>query len=132
MKKYPNVTIKAILKYRNKILILRHKNGNYDFPGGRLEFYEPLLDALQRELKEELNFTVSVDPRLFHIWNYISKNRRRHSVMIYYIYFINKIPKLISPEKLKILWLSEKQMGKIIHDHEFVKKLYHSKNCKND
>lgn len=124
MKKYPNVTIKIILRCCNKILILRHKNGIYDFPGGRLEFYETLLGALQRELKEEIGFVLSEEPQLFHVWNYISKNKRRHSVMIYYIYSIGKIPKLVSQEKLQTLWLSEKQMGKIIHDREFVKKLY--------
>ncbi len=127
MKKYPNVTIKIILRCGDKVLILRHKNGTYDFPGGRLEFYETLLGALRRELKEELNFILTREPRLFHVWNYISKNKRRHSVMIYYIYFIKKMTKFTSPEKINILWLSEKQMRKIIHDHEFVKKLYHCK-----
>jgi len=124
MKKRPNVTIKIVIRCTNKILILRHKNGAYDFPGGRLEFYESLLGALQRELKEELDLVLPEEPQLFHVWNYISKNKRRHSVMIYYIYSIDKIPKIVSPEKLQILWLSEKQMKEVIHDSEFVKKLY--------
>lgn len=127
MKKYPNVTIKIVLRCGNRILILKHKNGVYDFPGGRIEFYESLLGALQRELKEELDLVLPGEPQLFHVWNYISKNKRRHSVMIYYIYSINKIPRIVSPEKLQILWLLEKQMMEIIRDYEFVKKLYHWK-----
>jgi len=124
MKKYPNVTLKVLLKYRDRILIMRHKNGSYDFPGGQIEFGESLFGALQRELKEELNFKLDREPALFEVWNYISKDKKRHSVMVNYIYFLNKKPKLKSPEKLEILWLNKKEMKNIIKDHNFVEEMY--------
>lgn len=124
MKKYPNVTLKILIKYKNTILILRHKNGVYDFPGGQLEFRESLKDGLARELKEELDYNLNTKPALIHVWNYISENNRRHSVMIYYICIINKKPKLESPEKSEVLWLNKERLRHIIKDHFFVERIY--------
>jgi 8-oxo-dGTP diphosphatase len=124
MENQPNVTIKLVLKSQDKVLIVRHKNGAYDFPGGRVEFYEMVSETLRRELKEELGYELKGDVRLFHVWNYISKDRERHSVMIYYKSFIDEVPELVSPEGLEIFWLSIGEMKKIISDHSFVDRLY--------
>jgi len=41
--KQPNVTQKIIIKdQENRTMILRHTDGNYDFPGGQLEWGEDL------------------------------------------------------------------------------------------
>lgn len=124
MTKYPNVTIKILIRHKNKVLILRHKDGIYDFPGGQLEFRESLEEGLKREIKEELDYDFNVKPELIHVWNYISRDRQRHSVMIYYIYIIDKKPKFSSPEKLEVLWLNKKDMKDIISDHDFVERIY--------
>lgn len=60
----PNITQKIILHYKDKILITRLKNGEYDFPGGRLEWQEGLFEGLQRELKEEFGIKLEHEPRL--------------------------------------------------------------------
>ncbi len=126
MKKYPNVTIKILFRYRNKVLMLRHENGAWDFPGGRVEWGESLLGALNRELKEELNYSLEREPKLFGVWNYISKNRKRHSVFINYIHRLDKKLKFSSPEKLKILWLTKNDLMKmnIIKDEKFLDKIF--------
>jgi len=135
MKKYPNVTVKVIFRYKNEILLLGHKNGVFSFPGGRMKWGELISGALNRELKEELNYSLKIEPELFDVWNYISKNKRRHSVFIYYIYQLNKKLKLFSPEKLKILWLTKNGLMKmnIIKDEKFLDKIfnYDNKNKKN-
>ena len=126
MKKYPNVTVKVIFRYKNKTLILGHKNGVFSFPGGRIEWKESLLGALNRELKEELNYSLEHEPELLDVWNYISKNRLRHSVMINFIQQLVKKPKFSSPEKLKILWLTKNDLIKmnIIKDKDFLDKIF--------
>jgi len=126
MKKYPNVTVAIIFRYKDKVLILKHRNGVFSFPGGRMNWGESILGALNRELKEELNYSLENKPKLFDVWNYISKNRRRHSVFIDYIYQFNKKPKFYSPEKLQTLWLKKndfKQMN-IIKDKKFLDKMF--------
>jgi len=126
MKKYPNVTLKIIFKYKDKILMLKHPNGAFEFPGGRMEWGESILGALNRELKEELNYSLKEEPELFQVWNYISKNKRRHNVFINYIQRLAKKPKLSSPEKLKILWLTKKDLisKNIIKDERFLERIF--------
>ena len=46
MNKYPNVTQKILLKQGDRIMILRHKDGVYDFPGGQLEWGENLFNKI--------------------------------------------------------------------------------------
>ena len=129
MKKYPNVTLKVIFRYKDRILILKHPNGVFSFPGGRMEWGESIFGALNRELKEELNYSLKKEPELFDIWNYISKNSRRHSVMINFIHQFNKKPKLSSPEKLRILWLTKNDIfsKNIIKEKAFIDKIFNWK-----
>jgi len=126
MKKYPNVTLKIIFKHKNKILILRRKNKTFDFPGGRLEWKESILGALKRELREELGYSLEEEPKLFDIWNYISKNSKRHSVMIYFIQVLNKKPKFSSSEGTRIIWLTKKDFiaMDIIKNKKFLNKIF--------
>lgn len=131
MKKYPNVALKIIFKYKDKILMLKHKNGVFSIPGGRMEWKESIFGALNRELKEELNYSLKTEPELFDIWNYISKNGRRHSVFIYFIHRLTKKIELSSPEKLEILWLTKKMAIPIIKDKKLIDKIFNWKAIKN-
>lgn len=126
MKKYPNVSVKIIFKYKNKILILRHKNGAFNFPGGRMKWGESLFETLNRELKEELNYSLKEEPKLFQVWNYISKDKKRHTVIINHILQLDKKPKFSSPEKAEPLWLTKKELFSmnIIKDKKFLDKIF--------
>jgi 8-oxo-dGTP diphosphatase len=132
MKKYPNVSIKIIFKYKNKILMLEHPNGRQEFPGGRMEWGESIMEALKRELKEELNYDLKEEPELFSVWNYISKNKKRHSVIIHYISQLTKKPKIASTEGLKILWLTKKDLiaKNIIKDKKMIDKIFQWRRAK--
>ena len=126
MKKYPIIAVAIILRYRDRMLILKHKNGALKFPGGKMEWGESILGALYRELKEELNYSLKKEPELFSVFNYISKDRKEHTVFIDYIYPLNKKPKLSSPEKLEILWLTKKEIiaNNITKDRKFLDKIF--------
>lgn len=126
MKKYPNVAVVVIFRYKDKILMLKHKNGALKFPGGKIEWGESILGALYRELKEELNYSLKKEPELFSVFNYISKDKKRHTVFIDYIYPLAKKPKFSSPEKLEILWLTKKELisKNITKDKKFLDKIF--------
>lgn len=131
MKKYPNVSIKIIFRCKNEILILRHKNGVFSFPGGRMEWGESIFDTLNRELKEEINYSIEKEPELLGVWNFISKNKLRHSIIINFIQELSEKPKLSSPEKLKIIWLRENSsfLREVIKEKEFIDKIFNWKGC---
>jgi len=128
MKKYPNVAVAIILKCKDRMLILKHKNGALKFPGGKIEWGESILGALHRELKEELNYSLKKKPKLFSVFNYISKDKKEHTVFIDYIYPLAKKPKLSSPEKLEILWLTKRELlsKNIIKDKKFLNRIFRS------
>lgn len=125
--KHPDVAVKIILRWKNKTLILKHKNNAYDFPGGRMHWGESIFGALKRELKEELNYFLSGEFKLFNVWNYISKDKKRHSIFIYHVHTVGKKPELISSEGAQILWLNKKALKLIIKDKSFLKKIFMSK-----
>lgn len=55
------VALKVILKKESKILLLRDKNGNIDFPGGRIdntEHHKSLETIIARKVKEEIGNAV--------------------------------------------------------------------------
>lgn len=126
MKKYPNVSIKIILKFENKILMFKHNNGVFEFPGGRMEWGESIMGALNRELKEELDYSLEKEPELFSVYNYISKDKERHSVLIQYIQRLDKMPILSSLEKVDFVWLSREEIeaGNVINDDKFLNRVF--------
>ena len=129
MNKRPNVSVKLLLRYENQVLMLKHENGAYGFPGGRMEWEESILGALKRELIEELNYSLKGEPSLFSVWSFVSKDKKRHTVLIHYICFLDKKPKLVSQEKAEILWLTKKDMESlgIIKNKKFRDKIFKQK-----
>lgn len=51
----------AVIVNQNKVLLVRGKTSNkYWYPGGGVEIYEKLLDALKREINEETGLTIKI------------------------------------------------------------------------
>jgi len=66
------VSQKALISYKNKILILGKRNGNlvtWELPGGLLEMNENLMEGLSREVNEETGLKIS-ENHLFTIWDH--------------------------------------------------------------
>lgn len=105
---------------------MRHRNGIFDLPGGRIEFGESPLEALRRELKEELNYSLTKKPKFFNVWNYLSKNRKRHSIFLTYILRLSRKPKIHSSEKADLLWLTKKEFlnRRVIKNKKFVQAIF--------
>lgn len=123
--KSPIISIKIILKWKNKILIMKHPKGIYDFPGGRIEFGESPIKTIRRELQEELNCTLNEELSLFDIWSSISE-KNKHVILVYFIVELIKKPKLRPNQGLRIYWLTKQQfiLKDIIKDKSFLDKVF--------
>jgi 8-oxo-dGTP diphosphatase len=126
MNRCPNVAVKVIIKWKDRILVRRHKSGVFDFPGGRMEFGETILDTLKRELREELNYSLAKEPKFLDVYNYVAKDKERHSVFLNYVLALTQKPKLVEKEGAKNFWLTKKEFISkgIIKERSFLDKIF--------
>jgi len=86
--------------------------GVYELPGGHIDFGEDILDGLKREIKEELNMSVTVgDP--FYAATYINHIKGSHSIQVtYFAQFAEPIENIkIQPEDHSTYgWFSEEEV----------------------
>ena len=62
-KKTVHVAVGIVINHHDEVLIAKrpdksHQGGLWEFPGGKVEANEPVLDALKREFKEEVALTI--------------------------------------------------------------------------
>ena len=92
-----------ILNDNNELLLQKRavpaEKGYWCIPGGRLEMFELLEDAVVRETKEETDLDVEV-VKLMGICNHIIPDENVHWVSASYLCkIINGIPKIMEPDK---------------------------------
>ena len=94
------VSIKGVVLYHGKVILLKNERDEFELPGGKLEIDENPIQCLKREIKEELNIVVRVgqiiDSWLYHI------NADTHVVIITYCCYIedeNPIVKISNEHK---------------------------------
>ena len=111
--KFPRVSVKAVFRCGEQVLYYKTKKGINDVPGGHVEFGESILDALKRELKEEIDFNLSDEPILFHTWHYISRDGSAHRI---YLMYLIDLPEKISfksleyPDGINYIWVNKEEI----------------------
>tara|TARA_B110000503_G_scaffold142338_1_gene238794 strand:- start:13 stop:453 length:441 start_codon:yes stop_codon:yes gene_type:complete len=55
--KFP-VSVKAIIIDNDRVLCLKNERGEWDLPGGKIDFNEDIEKCLKREVKEEVNLEI--------------------------------------------------------------------------
>ncbi len=78
MNKFLGVAGKAVIRMNGKIILLqRSRNSDFDpglweLPGGKIDYGENLVEALKREVEEEVGIIISVG-RPFETWHFIKE-----------------------------------------------------------
>lgn len=109
------VSVKMVFYYKDEALYYITDKGVRDLPGGHIEFGETILQALSRELEEELGFKLTEMPRLIHAWEYFSKNKSTHAVYIGFTLELSEKLDFRSLEfgnKIKFVWLPKGEIKK--------------------
>ena len=109
----PTNVVAAIIKKNNRYLIVqRNKNKHlglkWEFPGGKVKSNESFKEALIREIKEELNISISVQDKI------AQETYKDHKIDIHLFYFLcTQLSYTIElREHEKIAWVEKKDFGK--------------------
>lgn len=109
------VAVKALLCFDGKILLIKRTKearGDYyrwEFPGGRLEFGEKPVQALERELLEEIGVTFT-SAKLLHAWNFY-KNEYTEVVGLTYMCKISSDKIVLSKEHDNYAWVLREELN---------------------
>jgi 8-oxo-dGTP diphosphatase len=116
----PNIGIGAVILNNNNeiLLILRKKEpeaNKWSIPGGKVELFEHLEDAVVREIKEEVNLDVEIE-ELLCTTETIDSDLKQHWISIIYKTKNEKSnPKNNEPDKIgDMQWFSLNKLPKEI------------------
>ncbi|MGI9526599.1 MAG: NUDIX domain-containing protein [Weeksellaceae bacterium] len=105
-----NIRVYGLWVKDNALLILKEPYAGdilYKFPGGGIEYGEGLIEALQRELKEELNLELSSYEHFYTQEDFVQSKFREHEQILTIYYKIE----IENPKRIEIL---EKRIQKLI------------------
>lgn len=113
-----------------------NERGTWEFPGGRVEFGERLVDAIQREFMEEYGMTITIE-RLLTVDDHILPDEGQHWVSPTFIgSHIDGQPCILEPDKCSAIgWfalddlpapLSQITQSDLVAYHQQMRSSHHS------
>ena len=96
--KYPacfyRVSVKAAVVVGDKLLLVREDGDDWELPGGGMEHHEGLMEALSREIQEELGVAITeVDESRLQPWVMYDEEDERPLLHIVYPVTLAQVPK---------------------------------------
>ena len=109
------IVVTGILKDKDLFLVVRRSKeddlypGCWEFPGGHIEFGETIIDALKRELKEEIGFSDFDNPIITNYTDEVKEKSGKaiHNIEVDFIIEANKenINITLSKEHTEYAWV---------------------------
>lgn len=129
------LTVRAIIKRDNKVLLLRRAGGNplysglYELPGGKVDFGEDPRAAIQREIQEETGREAET-LQLFDVHSELDVRDVQHQYIVL-VFLVSLKPETtieLSPEHDKYVWkkVSEIQLNEATETTRLALQLEHA------
>ncbi|KKW17003.1 MAG: ADP-ribose pyrophosphatase [Parcubacteria group bacterium GW2011_GWA1_50_14] len=128
------VGVKILLNNEEgKYLLLRRSKKKYpevmdiwDIPGGRIDPGVSLLENLKREMREEIELELKMEPKLIAAQD-IMRIPGRHVVRLTYLGTIEGRPTLDAEENDEYKWFSREELGSLDGFDRYLKELIDGK-----
>ena len=110
VKKYINV-VACVFKKNDKVLIasrpkMKTFSGFFEFPGDKVEEREYLIEALDREIFEELGISLDFN-KVYYLSNYKILN---HNISLHFFLCLSWFGKIKNKERQVLKWVSPKEL----------------------
>ena len=111
---------KALIVHNRRVLIIKRSSyawrgeGEWDIPGGGLDFGEAILDCLHRETMEETGLTIYVDRLLYAITPILPTKTNDGAVGLIYICRTDSDTVTLSHEHTEYLWATKAQLMELL------------------
>ena len=116
---YYRVSVKAKINFNGKTLLVKEDGKRWDLPGGGIEHYETIDEALKRELTEEIgvsDFIITSGPKIFKMID-AAANRP----LIFIVYELDPATEFHPSDNVEIgLFDSEKIQDTVFYSPEYI------------
>lgn len=112
--KIQRVTTKGLIRDDDKIFMVRDQAGNWELPGGKIEFGESPEITLKREFLEELGVNNVEIGKIINVWDFTTKANQNdyHFVVLVYECKADLSNIKISDEHIEYKWIDLKDIDK--------------------
>lgn len=118
---YYRVSVKAKINFNGKTLLVKEDGKRWDLPGGGIEHYETIDEALKRELTEEIgvsDFIITSGPKVFKM---IDAAANRPLIFIVYELELESTTEFHPSDNVEIgLFDSEKIQDTVSYPPEYI------------
>lgn len=118
---YYRVSVKAKINFNGKTLLVKEDGKKWDLPGGGIEHYETIDEALKRELTEEIGvgeFIITSGPKIFKM---IDAAANRPLIFIVYELQLDPATEFYPSDNVEIgLFDSEKIQDTVSYSPEYI------------
>ena len=80
------ITVKAVIFDDDRVLLLQDQKGQWELPGGKINFGEAPEDALTRELFEELGLAEPKIDAITSAWSFVATSALRSAQYVVLVY----------------------------------------------
>lgn len=109
------VSAKALIRAKDKLLLVKEDSDYWDLPGGGVEHFESPEDALKREVQEEVGSKVSkIDNEHIQAWATYDKRADRPLLFLVYSVKIKSAPESSPNPEVKIGYFDKKQIKTLL------------------
>jgi len=119
---FHRVTVKGLCVREGKVLLAlesKELSGEWEIPGGGLDFGEDIKEGLRREIQEEMGLKVTkISDRPVYVWTHkFESNRRKigwyYSLALAYRIELESLEFTPSDECVDLQFFSKEEMGKV-------------------
>lgn len=107
------ISVKAVIRWRDRVPLLKNEREEWELPGGKLELGEPPALCLAREVREELGWSVDFG-HPSHAWVYPIRPDRHVFVLTFFGNYLGSTAPVYSHEHKSLAVVPWREIDELV------------------